>query len=150
MMKIRGLKFKKSRKRIKAKKRKSKKTKGNRPIKYPARLLQPVGNFLQAKLKVLERRKKGIEEEDPFSDPSRVSDNASPDTDAAEQFGHARTSAIKEHLDRKIIQTRKALSRVKVGKYGVCEVCGEMVDTDRLMVYPEATTCVKHAVKEDK
>ncbi|MFV1917404.1 MAG: TraR/DksA family transcriptional regulator, partial [Patescibacteria group bacterium] len=81
---------------------------------------------------------------------SRVSDNASPDTDAAEQFGHARTTAIREQIDRKIIQTKKALTRVKIGKYGVCEVCGEMIDTDRLMVYPEATLCARDAAKKEK
>jgi len=119
-------------------------------IKYPARLMIPVKKFLQSKIKTLERRKKDIEMEDPFSDTSRISDNASPDTDAAEQFGHARTTAIKEQLDRKIIQTKKALARVKLGKYGVCEECGKMIDTDRLMAYPEATLCATDAGKKEK
>lgn len=108
----------------------------------PAKLLVPVGTFLKDQLKKLEKRRKSIESEDPFSDESRVTDNAAPDTEAEEQFGHARTSAIKEQLDRKIIQTRKALARVRVGKYGVCENCGEMIDTDRLMIRPEATYCI--------
>ena len=73
----------------------------------------PVGKFLQTKLKKLEKRKKVIEKEDPFKDFSRTKDNASPDTDAAEQFGHARTSAIRTQLDKKIIQTKKAMGRVK-------------------------------------
>lgn len=108
---------------------------------FPKNVIAPVGKFLQGRLKALERRKKDIESEDPFTDTSRILDNASPDTDAAEQFGHARTSAVKDSLNRKIIQTRKALSRVKIGKYGICEDCGKMIDTDRLMVYPEATLC---------
>lgn len=139
------------------KKKAKRKTKGKSAGKkrattvvFPTRLLAPVGKFLQAKLKLLERRKKDIEEEDPFQDPSRVVDNASPDTDAAEQFGHARSSAIREQLDRKIIQTKKALTRVRIGKYGICEECGEMIDTDRLMVYPEATLCARDAAKREK
>ena len=119
-------------------------------IRYPARLITPVGNFLRAKIKNLEKRKSDIEKEDPFQDTTRIIDNAAPDTDAAEQFGHARTTAIREQLDRKIIQTKKALARVKVGKYGICEECGEMIDTDRLMVYPEATLCAKDASKKEK
>lgn len=111
-------------------------------VRFPAKLVAPIGNLLSQSLKKLERRKKDIEKEDPFSNAARVTDNASPDADAEEQFGHARTSAIKEQLDRKIIQTKKALSRIKVGKYGVCESCGKMIDTDRLMIYPEATICV--------
>ena len=133
-------------KKIKAK-RKRKKGKG---IKYPSKLVAPVRNFLQSKLKVLEKRKKDIEKEDPFSNTARISDNASPDTDAAEQFGHARTTAIKEQIDRKIIQTKKALAQIKVGKYGVCEECGKMIDTDRLMAYPEATLCAADAAKKEK
>lgn len=129
-----------------------KRAKKNSPrvISFPARLVAPVGKFLQARLKLLERRKKAIEKEDPFSNPSRIVDNASPDTDAAEQFGHARTSAIKEQLVRRIIQTKKALARIRLGKYGICEDCREMIDTDRLMVYPEATLCARDAAKREK
>ena len=90
-----------------------------------------------------------IGEEDPFVNDSRLNDNASPDADAEEQFGHARTSAIKKQLDRKIIQTKKALSRVKIGKYGICEDCGRMIDTDRLTIYPETTYCVKCGKKRE-
>jgi DnaK suppressor protein len=131
-------------------KKKKAKKKNPRVVKFPANLVTPVGKFLQGRLKRLEKRKKVIEEEDPFRDTSRVTDNASPDTDAAEQFGHARVSAIKEQLDKKAIQTKKALTRVKVGKYGICEDCGKMIDTDRLMVYPEATLCVKCEAKREK
>ena len=117
---------------------------------FPTNVLAPVGKFLQDRLKFLETRKKEIAEEDPFKDASRLIDNASPDADAAEQFGHARTSAIKEQLDRRIIQTRKALSRVKIGRYGICEDCGQMIDTDRLVIYPEATLCAKCQAKREK
>lgn len=123
---------------------------GKQVIKIPAKLLVPVGKFLQGKIKKLERTKKNIEKEDPFNDTSRVSDNASPDTDAAEQFGHARTTAIKDHLDKKIIQTKKALTRVKLGKYGICEDCGKMIDTDRLIIKPEATLCTDCQIKQEK
>ena len=119
-------------------------------ITFPAKLLAPVSNFLQDRLRILEKRKKEIDEEDPFKDHARLIDNASPDTDAAEQFGHAKTSAIKEQLDRRIIQTRKALTRMKIGKYGICEDCGKMIDTDRLMVYPEATLCLEDQKRREK
>ncbi|MGB6839026.1 MAG: TraR/DksA C4-type zinc finger protein [Microgenomates group bacterium] len=134
----------------KIKNKKGRKKSSSRVVQIPVRLLAPVGKFLQRQLKKLEKRKKEIEKEDPFKDSSRILDNASPDTDAAEQFGHARTSAIKEQLDRKMIQTKKALSRVKIGKYGICEDCTKMINTDRLMVYPEATLCAKCQTKREK
>ena len=119
-------------------------------IRFPANLLRPVGIFLQGRLKKLEKRKKDIETEDPFKNSARVTNNASPDTEAAEQFGHARTSAIREQIDKKIIQTRKALSRIKIGKYGTCTDCKKMINTDRLVVYPEATFCVSCEKKREK
>lgn len=112
------------------------------PIRFPATVLQPVNNFLHGQLKKLERQKEDLSKEDPFSSESRTSDNAALDTEAEEQFGHARTSAIKEQIDRRIIQIRKALTRIKIGKYAICENCGKMIDTDRLIVFPEATRCV--------
>ena len=119
-------------------------------LTIPSNLLRPVGVFLSNNLRNLKKRKKLIEKEDPFSNTSRVDDNASPDTDAAEQYGHARTSAIREQINKNIIQTRKALTRVKIGKYAICEDCGNMIDTDRLMVYPEATLCASCQAKREK
>lgn len=122
----------------------------NNILSFPQNLLAPVAKFLKDKLKLLEKRKKEIDKEDPFKNTARVLDNASPDTDAAEQFGHARVDAIKTEITRKIIQTRKALARVKIGKYGICEDCGEMIDTERLIIYPEATLCARDAAKREK
>ncbi len=119
-------------------------------LKFPANLLMPVAHFLTARLNVLEKRKKQISKEDPFKDPSRVDDNAAPDIEADEQFGHARTSAIKNELNKNIISIRKALSRIKIGKYGICEECGQMIDTDRLIANPAATLCAKDARKREK
>ena len=135
-----------------AKKTKSKGKKINKIKKtyFPANLLVPVGKFLQQRLQYLEKRKNEIETSDPFKNSDRASDNASPDADAEEQFGHARTSAIKNEMDRKIIQTRKALTKIKLGNYGVCEDCGEMIDTERLMIYPDATLCAKDAASREK
>ena len=135
----------------KNKKALSKKSRVYSPISYPISLIKPVGIFLKHQLRHLERRKKSIDEDDPFKNVDRIADNAAPDADAEEQFGHARTTAIREQLERKIIQTRRALARVRLGKYGICENCGKMIDTDRLVIYPEATLCVKcEAKKEDK
>ncbi|CAN5278230.1 hypothetical protein BH10PAT1_BH10PAT1_6990 [soil metagenome] len=119
-----------------------KKTTKPQPIKFPASVLRPVNLFLRAQLAQLQKQKKNLKEEDPFSNKGRTDDNAALDTEAEEQFGHARTSALRGELDKRTIQVRKALTRIKVGKYGICENCGKMIDTDRLMVYPEATRCV--------
>jgi RNA polymerase-binding transcription factor DksA len=124
--------------------------KKNTTPQFPSSITAPVGNLLSGRIKVLEKRKKEISGEDPFKNTERVNDNAAPDIEADEQFGHARTSALKSEIGRTIIQLRKALTRIKLGKYGICEECGQMIDTDRLMIYPEATLCTKDSKKKEK
>lgn len=119
-------------------------------IVFPKKLLSPISHFLHHEEKRLNQRKKELEAQDPFKDPKRVMDNASVDTDAAEQFGHATIEGLKKEVDRKLIQIRKALTLIKLGKYGTCEKCGRMIDTDRLMVFPEATHCVECEKKKEK
>lgn len=117
---------------------------------YPKEVLKPVEEHLSAELNKLSKRKADIEVEDPFSDRSRVDDNAAVDTDAAEQVGHMQANAVKLALDRSMIQIRKAMSRIKIGKYGLCERCGKFIDTDRLMIMPESTLCVSCEKQKEK
>lgn len=119
---------------------------------FPTKYLAPIGTFLGDQLKNLKRQRKNIDKEDPFKVTKRasVSDKASPDTSAEERFGNARVSAVREQLDLRIIQTRKALAMVKLGSYGICENCGNYIDTDRLIIYPEATLCMKCEQKKEK
>jgi len=119
-------------------------------ISFPTKVLRPIKNFLHREEKKLEAKKKALGDQDPFSNPSRVTDSAAPDTDAAEQFGHARVEAMRREVDRKLIGIRKALARMKIGKYGICEDCGRMIDTDRLSVKPNATLCVKCEKKKER
>lgn len=119
-------------------------------VKFPASVLIPIRNFLHSKEKQLKKRRDSLVESDPFSDTGRLSNNASSDDDASEQFGHATTEALKREVERKLIQVRKALSLIKLGKYGICEKCKKMIDTDRLMVMPEATVCANCEKKTEK
>ena len=120
------------------------------PISFPGYVLEPIRKFLRREEQGLEKRKKSLENEDPFADTRRLADNAASDADAAEQFGHARIEALRREVDRRLIEIRKALSRIKIGQYGHCESCGQMIDTDRLMVKPEATLCLKCEQKKEK
>ncbi|PIV00891.1 hypothetical protein COS54_02195 [Candidatus Shapirobacteria bacterium CG03_land_8_20_14_0_80_39_12] len=119
-------------------------------VLFPASLLEPIKNFLRIEESKLSKRKKELDEQDPFKDTKRILDNASSDADASEQFGHATVEGLKREIDRKLIQIRKALSRIKIGNYGVCEKCGKMIDTDRLMIFPETTVCVECMKKKEK
>ena len=118
-------------------------------FKIPAEVLRPVQKFLHLELNKLLRKRKKAEKDDPFRDQERVDDNAADDTEAAEQSGHARAEAITDHFNKRIVQVRKALARVKVGKYGICEECGCFINTKRLMAFPETTRCIKCNRKKD-
>ncbi len=127
-----------------------KKTKIDSQVKYPDEVLKPVKEHLIGRLFGLEKRKKELQEEDPFKDNSRLEDNAAMDADAEEQVGHMKVSAMRQAIDRSIIQVRKALSQLKFGRYGVCERCGKMIDTDRLVIMPETTVCIDCEKKREK
>lgn len=120
------------------------------PINFPSQILEPVRRFLRREEKQLEERKKVLADEDPFSDVARLEDNAAVDAEAAKQFGHARIQAMRREIDRRLIDIHKALSRIRIGKYGICESCGQMIDTERLMAKPEATLCIKCERKKSK
>lgn len=111
-------------------------------IKFPFKVLKPVVSYLRREEKRLAKRKEKLEREDPFADVSRVNDNA-PDTDAAEQFGHARISALVGEINKNLVRIRKALTRIKIGKYGVCKGCDKMINTDRLAADPSVEHCLK-------
>lgn len=117
---------------------------------FPSNLLKPVGLFLMEKLKSLRITRKRVASDDPYNNKTRDLDSAAMDTEAEEKFEHARIVAIKEELNNKARQIKKALERVKKGKYGICEVCSKMIDTDRLAIFPEATKCIKCEKKQEK
>jgi len=117
---------------------------------FPAKVLRPVKNYLVSQQRRLEVRKKRLVAEDPFSDSSRLNDNAASDADAAEISGHDRVEALKIEVERRLITIRKALTKIKLGRYGLCENCGKMIDTDRLRIDPTADLCINCAKKRSK
>lgn len=119
-------------------------------IQFPANVLAPLRDFLLDKKKKLEVRKRELEKEDPFAEMGRIGNNAAIDADAAEQNGHDRVAALKFEVDKALITIRKALTKIKLGNYGLCESCGEMIDTDRLAIDPTAEYCIKCSSKRQK
>lgn len=111
-------------------------------ISFPMQVLKPVKSYLLAMQRKLEQRKQKLDTEDPFSDPARANDNAALDADAAEISGHDRVEALKTEVDKRLIMVRKSLTKIKLGRYGLCESCGKMIDTDRLAANPTSELCI--------
>lgn len=119
-------------------------------MQYPRNILQPVWDYLKKLEGDLLHRKSSLAKEDPFSDVSRLNDNASDDTEAAEQNGHVLSEAMSEETMDSLKRVRNAMKRVDDGTYGKCGKCGEMIDTDRLGIDPTADLCMSCAKKSAK
>lgn len=111
-------------------------------MQYPRNILQPVWDYLKKLERDLLHRKNSIASEDPFADASRLNDNASDDTEAAEQYGHAQAQAMSKETSEALARVRQAMERVEKGSYGKCIKCKQMIDTDRLGIDPTADLCM--------
>lgn len=76
------------------------------------------------------------------------------DTDQAERTevadrveGFETNLAILNDLEIKFNQIKDALSRIDKGTFGVCRVCEQDIEEDRLEANPSATTCKTHIDK---
>lgn len=110
-------------------------------IKFPRSVLLPLIKYLKGEKNRLKETKKELKKEDPFIVGNRDNDN-SVDSDVAENVEHDRSSAMRTQVTRSIIEIKKTLARIKLGKYGICGNCKKMIDTDRLAVNPTAEFCV--------
>jgi len=112
-------------------------------IKFPKKLLTPIVKYFEREKKKTQKYLSSVEKEDPFTDTDRLIDNAASDTEAKEQSGHLRAESLKKQLLSQLEKIERALFRVKKGKYGSCEKCGKMINTERLSVNPTASLCLK-------
>lgn len=116
-------------------------------MEYPRNVLQSVWDYLKKLEGDLLKRKSSLAKEDPFADASRLNDNASDDTEAAEQNGHVQSETLSEETVASLKRVRQAMKRVDDGSYGKCVNCGQMIDTDRLGIDPTADLCMSCAKK---
>ena len=91
----------------------------NNILSLPKKLLNPIKLFLEKEIVKMKRTEKTLK-----------GDNF--DVEVKAKF-----------MKKQIVQLRKALTMIKMGKYGICESCGKMIDTDRLAVQPDSTICIK-------
>lgn len=112
-------------------------------IKFPKKVLAPIAKYFEREKKKTKKSLTAVEQEDPFADTDRLIDNAASDTEAKEQFGHLRAVSLKKELLSRLEKIERVLFRVRRGKYGFCEKCGKMIDTERLAANPAATLCLK-------
>ena len=63
---------------------------------------------------------------------------------AADEVEEYSTLLSLEHkLEKRLQDINLALEKIRKGKYGVCEKCGQSISIQRLNFYPEARICAK-------
>jgi len=114
----------------------------------PAEFIAILKSKLLKKDKEIRESQQLLVKEDPYLQPDRAMGNSEEMDEAILEDVQKNITDNEMGLMRKIrIQVKRALAAIKVGKYGVCEVCGKPIDKARLQAYPEATTCIDCANK---
>jgi RNA polymerase-binding transcription factor DksA len=80
-------------------------------------------------------------EHSPEADPNDVADTS-------EAFQE--NQAILDDLEIRYNNVTRALTKMKEGTYGTCEISGEPIEEDRLEANPAARTCKAHLDEEEK
>ncbi len=52
--------------------------------------------------------------------------------------------AVEVELEARLMEVDSALTRIEVGSYGICRICGSAVEDARLHANPAAPTCIAH------
>lgn len=73
-------------------------------------------------------------------DTSQADDNTV--ADSVEDFDE--NTAIVNTLEKRYSDVLSGLDKIKEGTFGVCQVCGEEIEEERLEANPAARTCRKH------
>ncbi|OHA84592.1 MAG: hypothetical protein A2408_02995 [Candidatus Yonathbacteria bacterium RIFOXYC1_FULL_52_10] len=53
-------------------------------------------------------------------------------------------AAVEVELENRLLEVTDALARIEAGTYGMCSVCGNPIEDDRLGANPAAITCKAH------
>lgn len=108
----------------------------------PKEALSQIKALLSREEKEIHAQEQRLKAGDPLFEPGRTQSNPELVAEAEEEIGHRRVEAAAAVLKGRLSQVKRALARVKRGKYGVCEVCGQAIDSARLKVDPSVTLCI--------
>ena len=69
---------------------------------------------------------------------------------AADIYERTRVISLIASQETKLRALDHAIAAVRAGTYGVCEMCGQPIPEERLMVVPETTLCVRCASRMEQ
>ena len=70
--------------------------------------------------------------------------------EATESFELEKRLALEQRTRDQVAAVEHALQKFEEGTYGMCDVCGQPIDPDRLEALPQASLCVDCKAKQAK
>jgi RNA polymerase-binding transcription factor DksA len=116
-------------------------------IEYYKNVLEHERALLEEEMRSVGAKEDGEvwEVKDPALDIAPSDEN-----ELADKAEEMQTSAgILENLSAQHLLVMHALKKLESGTFGVCEVCGALIEEERLSVNPSARTCLAHVDEED-
>lgn len=68
----------------------------------------------------------------------------------SETFERSKDLALREQTEIQLAKINDALKRMEMGKYGICDSCGNEIPIERLKAMPETTMCLNCKGKEEQ
>jgi len=59
-------------------------------------------------------------------------------------------ASLEKNLEKALKEIDKALDKLGQGQYGICDLCGVKIESQRLKIFPSANTCAKCAKRKNK
>ena len=73
--------------------------------------------------------------------PNREDGDKDDEADEVQEYDNK--LSLEYSLELKLKDVNMALEKIENGTYGICENCGKEINEERLLVCPEAKTCLK-------
>jgi len=85
------------------------------------------------------------------TDVDRFSAGGEDSVDAASDLHEREKSlGLVRLLERKLVAIERASQALEHGGYGICEICREAINPERMAAIPQTTTCVRCQEKLDR
>jgi DnaK suppressor protein len=90
-------------------------------------------------------RKNPDNKEDWEAEPTVMNeDSADPNETADNIEEFEENTAVLKELEVRYNDVKDALKKIEEGKYGICEISGDLIEEERLIANPAARTCKEH------
>lgn len=77
--------------------------------------------------------------------PGNIEVDAADENELADKLEELEeNTGVVSQLEVQLGEVKAALERIEAGKYGLCEVCGQEIEKERLEANPSARVSIKH------